>query len=775
MDSSDRVKDRVRSGGGQAGSAASAQEAACAPADAPAFARRRPSGRSLIDLLREETGPGQAMLWLPVFMACGAAIWFVLPERPPAATVAVACLIFLVVLFVSEREWLRKGSLLASGLLVAMLAADFQTGRLNTVLLDGEVTTHIEGTVIAREADHAGRWRYTMEVERTFDPQLRRPPNTARLVARAGHEPVEIGDFVSGLVRLRSPSGPALPGGFDFAYNSYFNGIGANGFFLGKPRKGEGRAAHDRNWMEHAGLTLQRLRQHISQRVKDVLPGEAGGFAAALTVADRRSMDPDTVDALRQSGLAHVLAISGLHMALVAGTFFLLVRACFSVFPSLVQAVPTKKLAAAGALVIATLYLSISGASVSTQRAWIMLVIMLVAVLADRQALTMRNVAIAAIIIILISPSAVVGPGFQMSFAATAALIATYALWNRPRPVSYQDGTSWIGTPMRISLLFFLGLAVTSLVAGLATAPFAIHHFHRIAAYGLLANLAAMPVVTFVVMPAGMIALLLMPLGLEKWPLKVMGVGLDAVIAIARYVRELGGAVVVGQVSPLVTLLATAGLLIFVLSRTRFRIAGIGLVIFAALALAMPSGRPDIVISEDGRLAAFVNEGTLATNRKRPPRFTFEQWQTAFKKPRHDPPMVVAEDIGNLGAALALSAGTPDSFLCVAKKFCVGTSSSGATLALVEELSYLGAACDGADIVVTPVPIAMERCYSGALLITGRMLRQSGALTISLDTGDAPPTVRPAVDSVRRAWTRHRAYNWRTDTFRQVTPSWERP
>ncbi|MCY6380686.1 ComEC/Rec2 family competence protein [Hoeflea prorocentri] len=728
--------------------------------------------RTLIDALRKEAGPGQAMLWLPVSMALGAATWFVLPERPAILPVAVALGCCMIVLAVSDREWLRKSGLLVAGFVLAMLAADFETRQLNTTLLDGEVTTNIVGTVVARDVDHAGRLRYTIKVDRSFDPQLRRPPETVRLVARANHEPVEIGGGVSGLVRLRPPSGPALPGSFDFTYNSFFNGIGANGFFLGKPDTTYVPDASGRGWFEEGGLTLQRLRQKISERVKEVLPGEAGGFAAALTVADRRSMSPDTVDALRQSGLAHVLAISGLHMALVAGTFFLLVRACFSVFPTIVQAVPTKKYAAVGALAIATLYLSISGASVSTQRAWIMLVIMLIAVLADRQALTMRNVAIAAMIIIVITPSAVLGPGFQMSFAATAALIATYALWNKPRPGTGRAEAGWLGTPARVLFVFFLGLAVTSLVAGLATAPFAIHHFHRIAAYGLLANLAAMPIVTFIVMPAGMFAVLLMPLGLEKWPLIVMGGGLDAVIAIARYVRDIGGAVVVGQISPWITLVAVAGLLIFVLSRTRLRIVGLALLLLAGAAMTIPRTWPDILIAEDGRLVALVNKGGLATNRKRPPRFIFEQWQTGLKRTRHDTPLDIAGGINDLGSALEASAARTDHMQCAAKTFCVGVSGSGTKLALVEDLSYLGAACDEADIVVTAASIAMERCYSGALLITGRMLRQSGALAIWTKTNGNQPKIRSAVASVDRAWTRHRAYNWRNDSFYKITPSW---
>ena len=198
---------------------------------------------------------------------------------------------------------------------------------------------------------------------------------------------------------------------------------------------------------------------------------------------------------------------------------------------------------------MATAYLLISGGSVSTQRAWLMLAIMFCAVLIDRPALTLRNVALAVICIILITPSAVIGPVFQMSFAATAALVAVYSWWRRRRADRGMAGqTRQIG-PAGIILVFFLCLAITSLVTGLATVPFAVYHFHRIAAYSLFANLAAMPVVTLIVMPAGLLSVLAIPIGLEYWPLQVMGAGLETIIYVARTVEGLGGMVVTGRMA----------------------------------------------------------------------------------------------------------------------------------------------------------------------------------------------------------------------------------
>ncbi|WP_136657267.1 ComEC/Rec2 family competence protein [Nitratireductor sp. XY-223] len=731
---------------------------------------------ALAQAFREETGTGQTILWLPVAMAGGAIVWFGSAERLPLPPIAILfAVLTLWLLLKGEGRW-RGPLVLAAGFLAGMLASEIETRRHQTILLDGEVTTRIEGRVVSRDVDHASRWRYTIDVERTSEPEIRRPPGRVRLVARGGQAPVEIGGTVAGLARLQPPSGPALPGGYDFSFHAYFNGLGAYGFFYGAPEAVTSAAGDDRGPLEEIRLGVSRLRAAVASRIRSVLPGDTGGFASALTVADRRGLSPDTVEALRASGLAHVLAISGLHMALVAGTFFFFVRAAFSLFPTAVQALPVKKIAAAGALVVASLYLVISGASVSTQRAWIMLAIVLVAVLVDRPALTMRNVALAAIVIIMITPSAVLGPGFQMSFAATAALIATYGLWrkyseNRPGAADYAGPG-----PLRTVAVFFVALGVTSIVAGLATGPYAVYSFHRVAAYGLLANLAAMPVVTFVVMPMGLVSMLALPFGLEHWPLVVMGAGLDTVMWIARSVEDLGGAVVIGRVHTGLLLVLTGGFLLFVLGRTRLRLFGLAVAVCAAVGMVtMARDDPAVVISEDGRLVALVSEDGLATNRGRPNRFVFEQWQRALARPQTISPVAAAvgNGAGDLSAilsdALRENAGTPV-FACSQKEFCVGSTGSGASVAVIEDLRYLGPACDVADLVITAKRIALGRCYSGAVLVTGRMLRQSGSLEVR-HRGDALEIVS-AIELSDRPWTRQRFYDWRSRSYKKRKPLW---
>jgi competence protein ComEC len=436
-----------------------------------------------------ESDRGLGFLLLPVAMGLGAALFFMAARDPPIAALIAG--LMSGVLAACAMRTANPGLATVCGLFAAMfvgaLAAEYETRR-GPVLLDSDVTTRVTGVVEARELDAEGRVRYLLRLTATSDPEIRRPPPRVRLVARAAHNPAPVGAVIAGRARLSSPSGPVLPGGYDFAFRAFVDGIGAHGFFFKAPEQ-LAAAEADGGLASRFRLNLREVREGIAQRIRSVLPGDAGGIAAALTVSDRRGITEPTVEALRATGLAHILAISGLHMALAAGILYVGLRLIMAGFPILVEGWPVKKIAAAGAMVTATAYLLISGGSVPTQRAWVMLSIMLVAVILDRPALTMRNVALAAIVIIVISPSAVVGPGFQMSFAATAALIAAYAALSR----RWSNGKRTAGSASRLPiapdwlkwlLKAAFGLAITSLVAGLSTGLFSAYHFHRVAGNG---------------------------------------------------------------------------------------------------------------------------------------------------------------------------------------------------------------------------------------------------------------------------------------------------
>lgn len=745
-----------------------------------------------------EREQGLPFLFVPVAMGTGAGLFYMAPADPPLWILSAGLVVTLLVAILTRENHVAAAR--CAGYAAALLAGALASGievHNGAILLDSDVTTTITGTVEAREFDADGRVRYLVRLVSTTEPEIRRPPLRVRLAARSRHKPVPVGAVISGRARLSAPSGPVMPGGYDFAFRAFVDGIGAQGFFYRAPVQAGSQVTAE-GWVRSARLALRSIREQISARIREVLPGDPGGIAAALAVSDRRGISTPVVDALRATGLAHILAISGLHMALAAGTLYIVIRKGLAAFPVLVEALPVKKFAAIGALMTATAYLLISGGSVATQRAWLMLAIMLVAVLADRPALTMRNVALAAIAIILISPSAVVGPGFQMSFAATAALISAYAaMAQRARHASAGPDVRLPGSAPRrwlaVAAKALLGLAITSLVAGLATGLFSAHHFHRVAGNGLLANLMAMPLVTFVVMPAGLLAMLLMPLGLDAWPLLVMGQGLEGVIATANQVHSLGGDLNVGQIPLAATLLAGAGFVILVFLRSRLRLAGLALIGLGAMCALPPLAprAPDILVSESGDLVGLAGPEGLASNAARPNDFVFGQWRTALRAAPHRPPVALpgleaeaatgaARDASPLDRLLASAASQPSRFHCAGRGICAAIHVHAA-IVTIDDAALIGAACDRADLVIVAIPVYLGACRSGATLVTSRSLRRSGALAITIgghDQSTETPRygaggqqVRPmfridaALQGVIRPWTIQRYYDWRTRSF----------
>ncbi|MGH6663517.1 MAG: ComEC/Rec2 family competence protein, partial [Pseudolabrys sp.] len=328
------------------------------------------------------------------------------------------------------------------------------------------------------------------------------------------------------------------------------------------------------------------------------------------------------------SSLAHVLAISGYHMAVVAGIAFFFIRGGLALVPELASRKPIKKWAAIGAIATGAFYLVLSGASVSTQRAFIMIAIVLVGVMMDRRALTFRTITIAALIVLMLAPQAIAHPSFQMSFGATLALIA-----------SYNHGLPWranADTPRATRIALWGGneivaLMFASLIAELATMPYAAYHFHRLAPYGVLANLLAMPVVSVWVMPMGILGVLALPFGFDAVFWQLMGYGIDRMIAVVLWVAGLPGAV--GRIQAFGTgplLLATTALLLLLcLLRSPLRWSGAVLAVLASL-WAVLTPRFDVLVAADGGAAAIRgHDGHLAVLYNGRDSFAIKEWLAA--------------------------------------------------------------------------------------------------------------------------------------------------
>jgi competence protein ComEC len=369
---------------------------------------------------------------------------------------------------------------------------------------------------------------------------------------------------------------------------------------------------------------------------------------------------------------------------LVTLTVISLLRFLLALSPRLALHYPVRKWAVASGFVSATFYLFLSGAEVATQRSYLMIAIMLLAMLIDRRAMTMRNVALAALLILLVTPEAVLEPGFQMSFAAAGALVSAYGALARFRQdrLGRRESTGPRFGHAGTVAAYAGGLIFTSLVAGLATGLFAAWHFHRIAPMGLVANLIASPIISVVMMPAALGSVLLMPYGLEKLALVPMGYSVDAVVAISDWVNQFPVLEATGM-QPL-ALLASGGtgFLILMLLNTRLRLAG--LLPVAAMALFAGSARPpDLIISQSGKAVGMADaNGQLALLYDKRDRFIADIWKRAWPH-------------GGVGDAASLKKACD-------KDHCIAVSPGGVRVELVYKPDLLDGACESADILVAP-------------------------------------------------------------------------
>jgi competence protein ComEC len=541
-------------------------------------------------------------LWLPVALGAGSGLYFALPFEPAPVWGWAMLALGVGVAVTAIAGWARWPLALAAALLLGFGAAKLNEMRLATPVLDGPILTHLTARVVSLEPRGT-----TMRavLERVRSGGLSPLPRRARVSFR-GLQDMHPGDWLSLTARLDTLPAPSEPGASDLGRSLFFQSIGAVGFAYGRAHPV--LAAEPAGFGERLGAAVEELRLKMTGRIQSVLPGSTGGIASALVTGERGGITEEDEAALRDAGLAHVLAIAGLHMALVGGGVFWLLRAVLAAIPALALRYPIKKWAAAAALAASCFYLLISGASPSAVRAFVMLAMVMIAILLDRPALSMRSLALAAAILLLARPQDIAEPGFQMSFAAVAALIAV-AEWEQGRERIRPRGALY----RRVH-----GIAMTSLVGSLATLPFALFHFGRATHYAVLGNLFAMPVMGLWVMPAAALSVVLMPFGLESAPLHLLGLGIQTMVAIGTWVAGLPGAVTLAPAMPMAALLSmTAGGLWLVIWRRRWRWWGVLPVLFG-VGVAWRAPLPDMLVAPDARTVAIRGADHLLHFVKKP-------------------------------------------------------------------------------------------------------------------------------------------------------------
>ncbi|PTX75087.1 ComEC/Rec2 family competence protein [Sulfitobacter mediterraneus] len=556
---------------------------------------------------------GMMLGWVPVCLAIGIGGYFSL-RFEPALVFYPVLLLGVVGLAVSAAflsEALAPLAIAAALIVVGFSVAGLRAHSLSNPVLGWRYYGAVEGRIVAMDRSQSDALRLTLDQVQLERVPPARTPARVRISLHSKTQGItpEPGLRVMTTAHLSPPSGPVEPDGFDFQRHAWFAQLGAVGYTR-VPLMGTA-------WPERGQLDLLlfRMGMTISAHIRNILPGEVGGFAAALTTGDRSAIPRSTLEDLRASNLAHLLAISGLHMGLLAAVVLGALRVLLSAIPYTALHWPTKKIAAICALVAAAGYLALSGGNVATERAFIMVGTALGALLIGRRAISLRAVAVAATIVLLLRPEALTGPGFQMSFAATVALVVVFGwLRDAPLPQMPRWGRAVLAT------------VLSSAVAGFATAPIAAAHFNTIAHYGLVANLLSVPLMGVLVIPAAVLALVLSPFGLEALGLWPMGWGLSWILWVAHQVAGLEGArgyvMAPGQ---LVLPVLALGFLMLVLWQGRLRWGG-ALMMAAAVALWQGADRPDVLIAEQGTLVGVMGPNARALSKAKGAGFVAQIW-----------------------------------------------------------------------------------------------------------------------------------------------------
>jgi competence protein ComEC len=643
--------------------------------------------------------------WLPVAFGLGIAAYFAADREPLWWGPAAALVLFGTAAFAIGRPVARTVLIALCAAIAGMAAGQWRTERVLAPSLDRISIAKLSGHVESVEL-RTGDMRLVMLVTAFGTLDAAQLPHRVRITLRQGT--VRAGEHITLTARLMPPPEPARPGGYDFARDAFFRGIGAVGSGLGTIER------TPPPWPAPVGVrvnaAIDEARNAMTERIARLIGGQAGAVAAALVTGKRGLISEETNDILRGAGIYHIVSISGLHMVLAAGSIFWLARALLALVPMLALGWPLKKIAALLAMLGASGYCIFSGSEVATERSLIMTLIMLGAVLVDRPALSMRNLAFAALAVLALEPDAMLGPSFQMSFGAVAALVA-YAEWHRhrARPDGVEPGL--VARLVRTVKLGLAGMFITSLLAGVATAPFGAFHFQTYNPFGVLGNMLALPFVSLVVMPAAVIGALLYPLGLDALAWWIMGLATEPVLHVSALVAGLGGST---QVVPAFGLTALSclgvALLTITLLTTWLRWLG-AIPLLAGLALGVQPVRPDIYIDREGNgVAARASHGNLAVM-GRPGAFVLAQWLKAdgdSRPPDH--------------------AGLPAGATCDASG-CVMRMAHGHSVAWSRSPASISEDCQRASLVVTPLR------WDGAckaLMVDRRTLDRYGSMSISV-------------------------------------------
>ncbi len=699
-----------------------------------------------LDLFRRafqtEAALRRPFLWLPVAAGAGVVLYLYADREPSLWLIAPAAISFAAAAYFARDR--RPAFYLLCGLCALFageLSASLRTARVAAPAIDRVKFATLEGFIEEMDFRRTGA-RFVLRVNSAEGLAQEQTPYRVRLSLRRA-PPFEAGTFVRFKARLLPPARASLPGGYDFARDAWFARLGAVGSVLGRVEVLPPPASPGLTMA--AMMAIDRGRNALARRIDKIVGGDAGAIAAAMVTGKRDLLSEDAKEVIREAGIFHIITISGVQMTLVAGIFFVGLRRLLALSETLALRYPIKKWAALFAIAGAIFYDIATGSRVGTERALFMTVIMLMSVVLDRQALTMRNLALAACLVILLEPEAIMGASFQLSFAAVAALVAVYearmaAAQRRHEEIYPSDGRSKKLTPLLKRGP--AGLLFATFCATSATASFMAYNFHELSPYVLIGNPLTLTVIEIFAVPGALLGTLLYPLGLDAFVWRYIGLGIDGIMWAARMIGSWPGSTLhLPAFAPWAIVFLTLAVLSSVLWRTvPLRATAIPL---AAIGLLGAAAGPsfDMAVAPTGDAVAFrAPDNMLKVIARSRNSFATEQWLRA--------------DADGRLASEALTKTGCDRFACV------GHLAGGQIVSLIFDSAAFAEDCTRADIIVTSrfAPIGC----AAKIIIDREKLKEMGAVTLSfgkdgkveMRAARAPDEDRPWSPAPKRTWGR---------------------
>ena len=581
------------------------------------------------------------LLWIAIFLGVGAAAYFSLTYEPSYLATGGILTGAFTVAYGGFYRWHRhpdniwRQILMVVGFALMVTTAgftlgQFQTWRQGTPMVMDEIRrpVMVSGILEHHENRETGKGSLLIIGDVVIeDWDKEQTPRRVRLTTRKAVG-AEVGDKIKVLAKLAPPSPPIMPDDYDFQRHYFYEGIGSLGFVLSDVMVVERNSGHD--------FFLHNIRRQVAERIAVIVPERQAGIVTALMTGERAAIADEDWQALRVSGLAHIISISGLHVAMVAGPVFFIIRFLLACFPFIALRFPIKKIAAAVALAISCAYVGLVVPSVPTTRALLMTGIALIAVMLDRPPISLRLVALAAIVVLVAEPSSIWSVSFQMSFAAVTALVAVAEAMAPRWSALYREA----GIFTRAAL-WGAGSILTSIVAFIATAPFSLYHFQQFATYSVVANFLSIPISGLVLMPMMILSFLAMPFGLEKWCLAAMGQGVEWLLDLARTTETWPLAQLSVTTPPFMFLtgMIVMGIALLVMQGRSKAFALIPLVV--AITAYTSYTPPVFVASGNGKLVALreVNEvgaAILRVSSLKREKFVSDGWRKSFGVNKED-------------------------------------------------------------------------------------------------------------------------------------------